>query len=147
MEYSTCSYCCKQIADKDFDKENGRCYVCQERWREKRERRLEKDRINKRRDREENPEKYQAMRQIEIYCKACRCYVRKYMLWKHKKTAKHIRNGGPEMEEEERKMKEEEKERKRKEEEEKKKLEEAEEQIMIEKLKKIFKHVKIGGMV
>ena len=135
MEYSKCSYCCKQIANKDFDKENGRCFICQERWREKRERRLEKDRINKRRDREENPEKYEAMRQIEIYCKACKCYIRKCRL-----------NGGPEMEEEERRMKEEEEERKRKEEE-KKKLEEAEEQIMIEKLKKILKHVKIGGIV
>ena len=30
----------------------------------KRERRLDKDRINKRRDREESPEKYKAMRQI-----------------------------------------------------------------------------------
>ena len=46
----------------------------------KRERRLDKDRINKRRDREESPEKYKAMRQIEIYCTACDCYIYKIML-------------------------------------------------------------------
>ena len=92
-----------------------------------RERRLEKDKTNKRRDGQEKPERYKATRQIEIYCNACDCYIRKYQLWKHRKTA-HIRNGGPQKEEE-RNMKEEEDERKRKEEDEKKKLEEAEENI------------------
>ena len=85
MEYSAHCYCCKQIAYKDVDKENGRCFICQERLRIKRERRPEKDKINKRRDREENPERYRATRQIEIYCKACDCYIRKYQLWKHTK--------------------------------------------------------------
>ena len=37
----------------------------------RKERKLEKDRINMRRDREENAEKYKAMRQIDIYRKAC----------------------------------------------------------------------------
>ena len=32
------------------------------------------------------PEKYKAMRQIEIYCKACDCYIRKYQLCKHKNS-------------------------------------------------------------
>ena len=111
MGYSAHSYCCKQIANKDFDKENGRCFICQGRWRIKRERRLEKDKINKRRDREENPERYKATSQIEIDCKACDCCIRTYQWWRHRKTAKHLKNGGPEMEEEERKMKEEEEER------------------------------------
>ena len=67
--------------------------------------------------------------------KACRCDIKCY--WgKHRKTGKHVKNGGPDMEEE-RKMKDEEK----------KKLEEEEEQIVIEKLKKIFQHVKTGRMV
>ena len=79
-----------------------------------------------------------ARKHIEMYCKACRCYIRKYQWRRHKKTAKHIRNAGPEMEEEERNMKEEEEERKMKEEEEKKKLEEAEEKNMFEKLNKTF---------
>ena len=139
MEYSTCSYCCKQIANNDFDTENGRCCTCQERWRLQRERRLEKDRLRYRRDRED-PEKMEAIRarrQIEEYCKARRCYTRKCCWGKQRKTVKHVKNGGPEMEEE----------RKMKEEEEKMKLEEAEEQIMIEKLKQIFKHVKMGRMV
>ena len=70
------------------------------------------------------------MRQIEIYCKACECYIRKNQLCKHKKTATHIRNGRPQVEEEERNMKEEQEERKRKEDEEKKKLEEAEEKYV-----------------
>ena len=66
-----------EIAKTYFDKENGRCFICQERWRKKRERRLEPDIINKTRDREEKTEKYKGMRQIEIYCKACDCYIRK----------------------------------------------------------------------
>ena len=54
-----------------------------------------------------------ARKQIALYCKACGCYIRKYQWGRHKKTAKHIRSGGPGMEEEERKMKEEEEERRR----------------------------------
>ena len=76
-------------------------------------------------------------RQIEIYCKACKCFIRKYQWGRHKKTAKHIRNGGPEMEEEERKRKEEEK----------KKLEEAEGKVVIEMLKRILNTLMIGRMV
>ena len=95
---------------------------------------LEKDRLRYRRDKED-PEKMEAIcarKQIAMYCKACGCCIRKYQWGREcKKTATHIRNGGPEMEEEERKMKEEEEERKRKEEEEKKKLEEAEENIKL----------------
>ena len=80
----------------------------------KRERRLERDGLRYRRDKED-PKKMETMcarKQIDnLYCKACGCYIRKYQWGMHKKTAKHIRNGGPGMEEEERKMKEEEEER------------------------------------
>ena len=60
MQYSACSYCCKQIANNDFDRENCRCFICHGRWRAKRERRLEKDRLRYRRDKED-PEKMEAM--------------------------------------------------------------------------------------
>ena len=76
-----------------------------ERWRVKGLRRLERDRLRYRRDKED-PEKMEAMcarKQIAICCKACGCYIRKCQGGGNKWTAKHIRNGGPEMEEEERK--------------------------------------------
>ena len=152
MEKRHCKRCNATKDIKEFNEINLYCMRC-----------LEKERAKYQRLKEQKKEYFQR----EAYCEVCDCTIRRCRLSLHLKTLKHIKNKiekdcelNEEEEsklkeedekrrrkEEEREMKEEEEERKMKEDEEKKKLEEAEEQIMIEKLKNIFQHVKIGGMV
>ena len=79
MEYSTCSFCRKQIANKDFDKEIADAlYVKKDDEQKRKEARKGQ---NKQETRQRgNPGKYTETRHIEIYCKACDCYIRSYQL-------------------------------------------------------------------
>ena len=69
MEYSAHFHCCRQTTNIDFDEEHGRCFMCQERWRTKRDKERKKARKGQNK---------QATRQMKNQKSARQCGISKF---------------------------------------------------------------------